>query len=754
MDALVPGIHKADFGEVYGTIICALEEGVMVFDTEGTLLLCNPAAERILGLDAAQLLGQKLRGVGPPLFDEHGELLEPARYPAHRCAQSGKPVTTVVGIGKAGTLGWFRVSAQPIKQGGVMTHLALSYVDVTEQRESQRRSEREAFFRATLIEVVTESLHQGLDEGFYQRLLACAVRAIPGAQAGSLLLLDEGRYRFTAAVGYDLPALQQTYLLPEEMYKGDDSYKLSLIYGFDNAAVPEERRRVIDSAGRVDAIQVCMSIPVLLNGQAVAYFSLDNFQTKDAFSSEATEMGHIFAQQAAALWRRFELEAATERLAFHDPVTNLPNRRLFYDRLAQALAEQRDGSVLTTTFAVMFLDLDDFKNVNDTLGHDVGDALLRNVAQRLASVIRHGDTLARWGGDEFVLLVQLGCPEDAAAVAEKLLGALAAPFMIGGRTAKVQGSVGVDLSYPPNEPKTADELVKHADTALYEAKALGKNTYQLFTPETGQRLRARLELERDLRCAIEEHELTLEYQPRFDLETGAVTSAEALVRWDHPERGRVSPAEFIPVAEATGLILPLGEQVLAAALRQAKAWRDAGLAWRVAVNVSAEQLACSDFVGSVKRELARCELSPSCLELELTESAAIRDLDHTTAQLGELRKFGVRVALDDFGTAYSSLTQLKRLPLDVLKIDQAFVHDLTSDLTGAPAAGAPAGAPGAEIVRTVIALGHSLGLVVVAEGVETGAQLELLRGLGCDEIQGYYLARPQPAAALARYAPL
>ena len=772
MDAALEPRAETDFSGVYEKVVGVLEEGVAVFDGDGLLLTCNPAAERLLELELSQLKGQKLTGPQRYLVDENGAALIPD-HPVYTCFHSGQAEAFVLGLHKpSGAFSWLRVNAQPLEQSGVVSYVAVSFVDITEQRETQQRLEREAFFRATLIEVVTESLHQGLDERFYQRLLACAVRAIPGAQAGSLLLFAEGRYEFTAAVGYDLPALQQTYLLPEEMYRGDDAYKLVLAYGFDNANVAEERRRVIESVGRADEIQVCMSIPVVLNGQAVAYFSLDNFQTKDAFSREATEMGHIFAQQTAALWQRFRLEAATERLAFYDVVTNLPNRRLFYDRLAQALAQRRKGEAL----AVMFLDLDDFKNVNDTFGHDAGDVLLQSIAQRLAGVVRHGDTLARWGGDEFVLAVQLNgtknnvaaddcavdnfvadncaedncakdnCAADAAAVADKLLEVLAEPFLVSGRALQVEGSIGIDLLYA--QPKSADELVKHADIALYRAKALGKNSYQFFTPELQRHLQARLELERDLRGALQRHELTLDYQPRFDLETGAVTSAEALVRWRRPEHAPVSPAEFIPVAEATGLILPLGDQVLSMAVQQAKLWQDAGNAWRVAVNVSAKQLACSDFAGNVQKELAAHALDPGCLELEITESAAVKDLDETAAQLRELRHLGVRVALDDFGTAYSSLTQLKRLPLDVLKIDQAFIRDLASQPEVAES-GTAAETCGAEIVKTVIALGRSLGLVVVAEGVETRAQLELLRSLGCHEVQGYYLARPQSAAALA-----
>ncbi len=727
---------ETNFSEVYREVIEALEEGVAVFDTCGDLITVNPAAERLLGLSSARLNRRELTDPRWQVVDENGSPLEFGRYPSYLSLQSGRPEAAVMGVyGQSGTLCWLRVNAQPVRRGGEIAYIVASFVDITEQRETQQRLEREALFRTTLGQVVTESLCQGLDERFYQRLLECAVLAIPGAQAGSLLLLEEARYKFVAAVGYDLSALQQTYLLPEELYRGDDAYKLLLVYGFDNQNIAEERRNIIDEIGRANAIEVCMSIPVILNGQPVAYFSLDNFETKDAFRGEAVEMGRIFAQQTAALWQRFKLEAETKRLAFYDALTDLPNRRLFYDRLGQALAQhRREGKPL----AVMFVDLDDFKSINDTLGHDAGDVLLQHVARRFASVVRQGDTLARWGGDEFVLCVQLEQLEDVAEVAVKLLATLEHPFRIGGHTVQAQGSIGVDLLY--KQPKNIEELVKHADIALYQAKASGKNTYQLFTAEMQRHLQVRLALEHDLREAVQHKTFTLDYQPRFDLQTRTVTSVEALIRWRHPERGAVAPGDFISLAEETGLILPIGEQVLAMAIRQAKSWQEVGSTWHVAVNVSAKQLAHPNFVESVQNGLGRYALDPHRLEIEITESAVMQDVDAAITKLDALRKIGVRVALDDFGTAYSSLTQLRRLPLDILKIDQAFVRDLTGAALDE--------VRGTEIVQTVIALGRSLGLTVVAEGVETQAQLELLQTLGCHEVQGYYLAFPQPAVKL------
>ena len=737
------------FDNAYQAVIQALEEGVILFDSQGAILTCNPAAERTLGLSLAQMQGRTALDPRWHTVDEDGLPLEGTSGPVVSCLRTGESQTTVIGVQKpTGELRWLRVNARPIKQGPKVTHVAASFADITEQRATHERLARQAAFRAALIQVVTESLENGLDESFYQRLLGCAAEVIPGAQAGSLLLLEDGRYKFAAATSYDLPALQQTYLLPSEMYVGEGATTLQLIYGFDNFEVSEDRQNLLRVAGRTDEIKVCMSIPVVVAGEPIAYFSLDNFETKDAFTREAMDMGRIFAQQVAALWQRFKLEAGMKRMAFYDALTGLPNRSLLYERLGRAVAHhQRQRRPL----AVMFIDLDNFKHVNDTYGHDVGDELLRRVAERLSGVLREGDTLARWGGDEFVLLLtDLAHPEDAALVAEKVLDALRHPFRVGGREVRTQCSIGIDTLQDPakqDPAKSVDEIIKYADIALYRTKAAGKNTYHFFTSEMNQRLHERLSLEYDLREALRQQAFVLHYQPRIDLKTQRVTSVEALVRWSHPTRGLVSPGAFIPVAEESGLILPLGDQVLDMAVRQASMWGKSGRPWHVAVNVSVKQLSHPGFVASVQETLARHALSPRRLEIEITESAAMSDIDDTVGKLRELRALGVHVALDDFGTAYSSLTYLKRLPLDVLKIDQAFVRDLTDTSLDT----SPDGVRDAEIVRAIIALGQGLNLTVVAEGVETPAQLRLLKILGCNEVQGYYLARPQPAADLDEY---
>lgn len=473
-----------DLAGIWHTVIYGLDEGIIVSDRHGRLLVGNPAVERILDLSLTQMQGRSLAAMRWQVVGEDGFALDEKRCPTALCLQSGRAETAILGVGHArGSPRWLQVKAQPIFQAGQVTHVVTSFSDVTEQCESRRHLEQEAHFRTTLLEVVTESLSQGLDERFYQRLLEGAAQAIPGVQAASLLLLEGECYKFVAAVNYDLEALRQVYLLTEEMYRGRDAYTPLLVYGFDNRNVPEERRGVIDEVGRADQIKVCMSIPVLLHGEPIAYFSLDNFEDKDVFGSESLEMGRIFAQQTASLWQRFELEAETRRLAFYDTLTGLPNRRLLYDRLRYALAQRRTKD---QPLAVMFIDLDNFKDVNDNYGHSSGDDLLQSVATRLSSVVRQGDTLARWGGDEFVLLTELERPEDAAVIAEKLLEALERPFYIGGQELHTQGSVGIDLSWKQRD--SVEDLFKHADIALYRAKAVGKNTYQVFAQDFNRRL--------------------------------------------------------------------------------------------------------------------------------------------------------------------------------------------------------------------------------------------------------------------------
>jgi diguanylate cyclase (GGDEF)-like protein len=425
---------------------------------------------------------------------------------------------------------------------------------------------------------------------------------------------------------------------------------------------------------------------------------------------------------------RKRAEEQVRSLAYRDPLTTLPNRLLFQDRLAVAVAQAHRHR---RPLAVVFLDLDRFKVINDSLGHSVGDRLIREVSTRLRTCLREGDTVARLGGDEFTLLLpDIGQAVDAAKVTAKVLDLLRLPFDIEGRELFVTASAGISLY--PDDGSDAEALLKHADTAMYRAKELGRDNYQLYTPAMSATALERLALESSLRKALAQEELVLYYQPVFD-RTGQVHGFEALLRWRHPELGLVPPAEFIPLAEVTGLILPMGPWVLRSACAQAWIWQERYPGLSVAVNLSPRQFQEPGLVGHVTDALADTGLDPRLLELEITETNAMQNAPTAIQTLRELKALGVRLSIDDFGTGYSSLSYLRRFPIDTLKIDQSFIHDIGAD----PDAAA--------IASAVIALAHTLKLDVVAEGVETREQLEFLAASGCDRMQGYLLSPPVPA---------
>jgi diguanylate cyclase (GGDEF)-like protein/PAS domain S-box-containing protein len=425
-----------------------------------------------------------------------------------------------------------------------------------------------------------------------------------------------------------------------------------------------------------------------------------------------------------------EIKSYRERLehqASHDALTGLANRNLLQARLRQAIAQaerQQDG------LAVVFMDLDNFKYLNDSLGHSAGDELLKMVANRLKACVREGDTVVRLGGDEFVLLLlNQSTAESVGHVVRRVFEKTSEPYFIAGREFNTSASIGVSLY--PQDGADAEALLKNADAAMYRAKADGRNNYQFFTAQINAALSERIALEHGLRRALEHGEFELDYQPKVELATGRLIGAEALLRWRHPEHGLLSPARFIPVAEETGLIVPLGEWILRAACTQAQRWRGSGLDLKMlSVNISARQFRSRDLVEQITGVLTQTGLPAACLDLEITESLMMEDVEAFIVLLRELKTLGVQLSVDDFGIGYSSLNYLKQFPVDRLKIDGSFVCDIASD-------------PGdAAIVQAVIQLGHVLGLAVTAEGVETSEQLAFLRRHGCDEGQGYYFSKP------------
>jgi diguanylate cyclase (GGDEF)-like protein len=434
------------------------------------------------------------------------------------------------------------------------------------------------------------------------------------------------------------------------------------------------------------------------------------------------------------LQQRRRANDRVHHIAFHDDLTALPNRLMLNQRLDQALSRhRRAGSKL----AILFMDLDRFKVINDSLGHEVGDVLLRQVADRLLAQSREGDTIARMGGDEFVVLIENHDNlKDISAYAHRLVEQLSAPYLLGKKDCHVTLSIGISVF--PSDGNDSQALLKAADVAMYRAKEMGRNNYQYYLPSMNVHTLERLELESDLSRALERGEFLLHYQPKVEIATGLITGTEALLRWKHPVRGLVPPMDFISLAEETGLIVPIGEWVLATACAQNKIWQDRGLTkLGIAVNLSARQFSDSMLLAKLTRIIHASGLDPSSLELEITESVVMSHGECAVGVLEQLKLIGVQIAIDDFGTGYSSLGYLKRFPIDTIKVDRSFIRDI------------PADSGDMKIARAIIAMAHALRLKVVAEGVENAEQLKFLRAQRCDAVQGYFLYRPLPADEVA-----
>ena len=493
----------------------------------------------------------------------------------------------------------------------------------------------------------------------------------------------------------------------------------------------------------VELDHVHVAEPIFANGQQVGAVII-RAGMDQMYSRLATYAGLTLAVALGSLALAYALVASMRRavrkaeshlhfLAHVDPVTGLPNRHEFNARLALALEH---GERRGTSVGLLLLDLDNFKVVNDTLGHDCGDALLKGVAERLQRTMRDTDVICRIGGDEFVVIVE---PSDKRAdfhkVARKIMSVLAEPFEVQGHQLYVSTSIGV--SAYPHDAADARTLTRNADTAMYHAKNNGKNGFGVFQPEMEERAQKRMQIEANLRRALDRGELELHYQPQVDLRSGQVVGVEALLRWHCTLMGHVGPAEFIPIAEESGIIVPLGRWVLQTACRQAAAWRDAGLLdtiEHVAVNLSARQTKDPGLMADIRAILAETGLPPHMLELEITEGVLMENVNANLDLLHGFQAAGIHLSIDDFGTGYSSMSYLKRFPIDQLKIDRSFVHDVPGD--------------GEAIATAIIAMAHSLGLAVVAEGVETAEQVAFLRKAGCDVMQGFHFARPMPAHAL------
>ena len=689
---------------------------VVLFNLEdGRLLDFNQSACVQLGYSREELLGsgpEVARMLNPEDSGDSGDSLI-TEY--RRRDGSAFPVES-------------RRSVLDTPQGRV---LVINSRDLTERRSAERRRAAQARYQKKISRLGQSALSQRDTGEFIQKAVQSVLEALGGGAVAYVERGGEGEVILRRAAGLAELALeaQAATLAPGTplgyVLERSEHVLINAPWA-SGAPLPFEWSASYASATLVP-------VPGGLGARG-ALCALS--EQAGALGPEETRFLGAVASLLSAALHRFDSEARLAYMAQFDALTGLPNRALLSDRFSQMTVQARRRG---TTLGVLFIDLDEFKLVNDTLGHAAGDELLKEVAGRLKSTVRPGDTVARISVDEFaVVLLDLSRPDDAAIVAQKILDRLAAPVFIAAQEIFITASVGVSTF--PADGKDAEALLGAADAAMYRAKQAGRNAFQFFTVEINQRTRARAQLGGELRRALERHEFLLAWQPKIDLASGRPRGAEALLRWGHPERGIVTSGEFIPVLEETGLIVPVGEWVLRAACEDLRKWQAQGLnELHVAVNLSARQFRQQDLDARIRDIVGSCGVDPSKIELEITESQLMQDPEHAVRVLRALANAGLRIAIDDFGTGYSSLAYLTRFPLTSLKIDKSFVADVLVDEADAT------------IVRTIIDMAHTLGLTVIAEGVETEQQAALLRALGCEQAQGYLFAKPMPADDLARF---
>lgn len=605
-----------------------------------------------------------------------------------------------------------------------------------EHRSERERAELFRRFHATLAHITEESLSGDLDPAFHQRVLDHAVRLVPGAQAGSLVRRDaRGDWAFVALAGYDrdLMELRLPAAAKEDVHDAHDPY---VVNGFEPhpSLSADTEAKLYGPLGRAAEIRSTLVVPIRIGGVLRAFLHLDNLTHPNAFVSDTIELGRLFGRQIGTVMQRLELERDLLHQARTDVVTGVPNRRRAEELLGHWLEQGRSG-------AVLFMDLDDFKHVNEAHGHGVGDEVLRQVAARITSLLHREQLLARWGGDEFIVIL----PDVADAVladivAYELGAGLRVPFDVHGTMIITSVSVGISLF--GDGTIRVEQAVLEADIALNQAKRQGKRRVVTFSHPMGTATSRRFAIESALRDALARGggDLRVQYQARVEPGSCEVVGVEALARWTHPELGELSPSEFVPIAEESRLIDDLTRWVLDQAARQARRWRDEGTERVVAVNLSAACIRREDIVRDIRAALEAYDLPSSALELEVTETAAMSGMRESIENLESLRDLGVSLSIDDFGTAYSSLTYLRLLPVDTIKVDRSFVSHIADDIADSPTE--------SSIVQGIVALGRSLGMRVVAEGVETAAQADFLTHLGCDGMQGFYFGAAQPAEAI------
>jgi|AGTN01.1.fsa_nt_gi PAS domain S-box/PAS domain S-box/diguanylate cyclase (GGDEF) domain len=662
-------------------------DAIVTFGEDGAIGTYNPAAERIFGYDPFQIVGKSIAVLIPELADHEGRLVPDSVLDRRR---------EVMGLRKNRTTFPLELSVSTMELGGQRLFVAIAH-DITERKEAESELRKQKEWLSTLINAMPDLVCFKDGEGrwlvanqFYLDLAGLSGVDYHGRSCRELARLSRGKGDFllSTAESDERAWLERKPVSYEkEIPTGDGDTKV-----FDVVKIPL-------------------------------------FDSEDGGRRGLVLVGRDVTERKLTA-------ARIHHLAHHDSLTGLPNRVLFQERLRSALLQARRGG---GRVALMFLDLDKFKDINDTLGHHVGDLLLKAVAKRLQRCVRETDTVARLGGDEFaIILTNLDDPVDATTAAETVIASIADPFGLEEHEVLTSTSIGITLF--PDDAGDADQLLKNADLAMFRSKAEGRNNYNFYVAQMNAEVQARKIIERDLRLALGTDQLELHYQPLVEVRTGAVMGCEALLRWNHPTRGWVGPAEFIPVAERSDLIAPLGRWILHRACLQGRDWSRAGLPpLKIAVNLSPAQFKHHQgLIAMVADILDQTGFPAQCLQLEITEGVAMQNTEATIEVLQTLRAMGVVISIDDFGTGYSSLNYLKRFPVDKLKIDRSFVMDIGLHKDNAA------------VVQAIVNLGHSLGTRVNVEGVETREQLDFLIGHGVDEAQGYFFSKPVPPDAFAR----
>lgn len=707
--------------EFLNSIAAQVSDSIIVTDTRAKIIFVNKATERLYGYKAKELIGKT------PDFLNAEPLARDIQVKIFKAVRRGK---TWVGRhlnrrkDKTTFICEFRISPIKNDQGEIYCYCAMQR-DVTDKEEIRRLilAERDLSLYLSSVHDVKEALRHILDAGLQ----------IEGVDCGGIYLVDEKTRSIDLVVH---KGIGHAFLQKVSHY-GASEPEFKLLMKKEPVFISCQKG-ILKHAAKIyqdEELKAIAVVPIVYNHRVIGSMNLGSHD-QDHIPEKSRELIKAIATKISGVVLRLKVEAEFKRNAFHDSLTNIPNRRLFIKNLSQSIKRAKRHT--DYKFAILFLDLDHFKDINDGLGHLTGDKVILHISQKLQSCVRANDTIARFGGDEFtVLLDGINGVEDAVDAANRIQIILSQPLVIEEREFYVTGSIGV-LMYA-NKYHSSEDMLRDADTAMYKAKLSGRARYAVFSDEMHASAVNRIQIEHDLRKAIQGDELKIYYQPIVSLRSGQITGVEALLRWHHPQRGVVYPNEFIPLAEEIGAIVPLTEKVLRGSANQLRLWTEQGYQLRFALNLSAVDLLQENLSQVVEETLRANDLDPASIELEITETAAMKDFDLALATLYRLAALGSRISIDDFGVGYAPLVYLKQYPINKIKIDMAFIQDIPHDKNAMT------------ITQAIIAMAHILNIEVVAEGVETLDQMNFLRKQGCDEIQGFLFSPAVPSSEIDSY---